>query len=46
QNHCPNNDELCATSVFLDQHLLIGAKTDLDDILEAVAKVQKLAGTL
>ena len=45
QNHCPNNDELCATSVFLDQHVLIGAKTDLDDILEAVAKVQKLAGT-
>lgn len=46
QNHCPHNDDLCAASLFLDQHVLVGAKTDVDDILEALRKVQKNAGTL
>ena len=46
QNHCPHNDELCATTLFLDQYVLIGEKADVDDILEALIKVQKNAGTL
>ncbi len=46
QNHCPHNDELCATSLYIAQHAFIGSKADVDDIIEAVAKVQKKAGTL
>jgi dTDP-4-amino-4,6-dideoxygalactose transaminase len=46
RNHCPHNDEVCATSLYLNQHVLIGEKSDVDDIVEAFAKVQKNAGTL
>ncbi len=46
QNHCPHNDELCATSMGIDQHVLLGEKSDVDDILTAIAKVQKGAATL
>jgi hypothetical protein len=30
----------------VDQHVLVGAKSDVDDILTAMAKVQKGAATL
>jgi perosamine synthetase len=46
QNHCPHNDQLCATTLALDQHVLIGSKSDVDDILTAIAKVQRAAATL
>jgi dTDP-4-amino-4,6-dideoxygalactose transaminase len=46
QNHLPQNDELCATSLYLPQSTLIGAKSDVDDVLEAFNKVQKNAARL
>ena len=46
QNHLPHNDALCATSLYLSQETLIGAKSDVDDVLEAFNKVQKNASTL
>jgi perosamine synthetase len=46
QNHCPHNDQLCMTTMAIDQHVLVGAKSDVDDILTALAKVQKGAATL
>ena len=46
QNHCPHNDELCATSLYLGQEMLIGTKKDVDDVVEAFSKVQKHAATL
>ena len=46
QNHCPHNDELCDTSFAIDQHVLIGSKQDVVDIVEALYKVQKNAATL
>jgi dTDP-4-amino-4,6-dideoxygalactose transaminase len=46
QNHCPHNDQLCATTMAIDQHVLVGEKRDVDDILTALAKVQKGAATL
>jgi len=46
QNHCPHNDQLCSTTLALDQHVLIGSKSDVDDILTAIAKVQRAAATL
>ena len=46
QNHCPNNDELCATSMYMSQNVLIGSKEDVDDVVEAFAKVQRNASNL
>jgi len=46
QNQCPHNDELCATSLFFEQTVLIGSKSDVDDIVEAFAKIQKNAAAL
>jgi perosamine synthetase len=46
ENHCPHNDQLCRTTMAVDQHVLVGAKSDVDDILTAMAKVQKGAATL
>jgi dTDP-4-amino-4,6-dideoxygalactose transaminase len=46
ENNCPNNDKLAETSVRLDQEVLIAGKEDVDDILEAAAKVQKFAATV
>ncbi len=45
ENHCPTNDKLCATALNLGQEVLIGEKSDVSDVLEAAAKVQKYAAT-
>jgi len=45
-NHLPQNDELCATSLYLTQEALIGEKSDVDDVVEALSKVQKNATRL
>ena len=46
RNHLPQNDELCATSLYLTQEALIGEKSDVDDVVEALRKVQKNATRL
>lgn len=46
ENHLPNNDRLCATAFLLEQNMLIGEKSDVDDVLEAFNKVQKNAFVL
>jgi dTDP-4-amino-4,6-dideoxygalactose transaminase len=46
QIHLPNNDELCNTGLWLGQQMLIGEKSDVDDILEAIEKIQKNASML
>ena len=46
ENHLPQNDRLCATSLYLPQEILIGEKNDVDDVLEAFSKVQKNASML
>jgi dTDP-4-amino-4,6-dideoxygalactose transaminase len=46
QNHCPHNDELCATSLCIFQNTLLGTKSDVDDIVEAFHKVHKNAASL
>lgn len=46
ENHLPQNDRLCATAFLLEQNMLIGEKSDVDDILEAFNKVQKNAAAL
>jgi dTDP-4-amino-4,6-dideoxygalactose transaminase len=46
QNRCPHNDELCATSMTLSQEVLIGSEGDVDDVVEAFAKVQRNAAQI
>jgi dTDP-4-amino-4,6-dideoxygalactose transaminase len=45
QNNCPNNDKLCATCLGISHEVLIGTQRDVDDVIEACAKVQKYAAT-
>ncbi|WP_321476022.1 DegT/DnrJ/EryC1/StrS family aminotransferase [uncultured Paludibaculum sp.] len=43
---CPENDKLCQEAVWLTQTMLLGAKSDMDDIAAAVRKVQQGAAEL
>jgi hypothetical protein len=45
ENHYPTNDKLCDTVLTISQTVLIGTKSDVSDVLEAAAKVQKYAAT-
>jgi dTDP-4-amino-4,6-dideoxygalactose transaminase len=44
--HCPANDRVCDQGVWLYQALLLGPRSDMDQIADAVRKVQKQAGKL
>jgi perosamine synthetase len=46
RNHCPENDRLCERAVWLTQTMLLGPRSDMDQIAEAVRKVQRHAGRL
>ena len=43
ENKCPENDSLCDEAVWIGQNLLLGEKSDLDDIAAAIEKIQKNA---
>jgi perosamine synthetase len=46
RNHCPENDRLCREAVWLFQSMLLGARRDMDQIAEAIRKIQSQAGEL
>jgi hypothetical protein len=46
RNHCPENDKLCSEAVWLTQNMLLGPRSDMDQIAEAVRKTQAHAGEL
>jgi dTDP-4-amino-4,6-dideoxygalactose transaminase len=46
RNSCPENDKLCEEAVWMFQTMLIGPRRDMDDIADAVRKIQKHAGEL
>lgn len=46
RNQCPQNDRLCAEAVWLTQTMLLGPKSDMDQIGEAIRKIQKHAPQL
>ncbi len=46
QNYCAQNDELCASSMYMSHEVLIGSKSDVDDVIGAFAKVQQNATQL
>jgi dTDP-4-amino-4,6-dideoxygalactose transaminase len=44
--NCPQNDKVCEQAVWFTQTMLLGSKSDMDQIAEAVRKIQKHAGEL
>jgi dTDP-4-amino-4,6-dideoxygalactose transaminase len=44
--HCPANDRVCDQGVWLYQAVLLGPRSDMDQIADAVRKVHKQAGKL
>jgi perosamine synthetase len=43
---CPENDKLCTEAVWFTQTMLLGPRSDMDQIVEAVRKVKKNAAEL
>lgn len=46
RNQCPENDRLCAAAVWLTQTMLLGPRTDMDQIADAIRKIQRHAPAL
>ena len=46
RSRCPQNDRLCAEAVWLGQTMLLGPRSDMDQIAEAARKVQAHAARL
>ena len=46
-NQCPKNDHLCnEEAVWFTQNMLLGEKTDMEDIANAILKIRKNADKL
>jgi dTDP-4-amino-4,6-dideoxygalactose transaminase len=46
QNRCPQNDQLCTEAIWLVQTMLLGPRQDMEDIAEAIRKVQATSAQL
>jgi dTDP-4-amino-4,6-dideoxygalactose transaminase len=46
QNRCPANDLLCSQAVWFTQNMLLGPRSDMEQIAAAVRKIQAHAGEL
>lgn len=46
RNECPANDRLCSEAVWLTQTMLLGERSDMDQIAAAVTKVQRHAAAI
>jgi dTDP-4-amino-4,6-dideoxygalactose transaminase len=46
RNSCPENDKLCREAVWLTQNMLLGSRQDMDQVAEAIRKIQKQASIL
>jgi len=46
RNQCPENDRLCDEAVWFYQTMLLGTRQDMDQIAEAIRKIQRHAGEL
>jgi len=46
RNRCPENDQLCSEAVWLMQNLLLGPRSDMDEIAAAVRKIRAHAAEL
>jgi len=45
-NQCPENDRLCSEAVWLTQNMLLGSRSDMDEIAAAVRKIQRNGAAL
>jgi len=43
RNHCPKNDQLCQEAVWFTQNMLLGPRSDMEQIAEAVRRIQSHA---
>ena len=43
RNHTPENNRLCSEAVWLTQSKLLGSRDDMEQIAEAVRKIQAFA---
>jgi perosamine synthetase len=46
RNQCPENDKLCEEAIWIMQNVLLGPRSDMDEIAAAVRKIHKYAGEL
>ena len=46
RSHCPENDRLCAEAVWFTQNMLLASRTDMEQIAEAIRKIQAHAGEI
>lgn len=46
RNECPANDRLCSEAVWLTQTMLLGDRSDMDQIAAAVEKIRRHAGAI
>jgi len=46
RNQCPQNDQLCEEAVWFGQNMLLGTRSDMNDIAGAIEKIHKNAGNL
>ena len=46
RNACPENDQLCEEAVWFSQNMLLGPQSDMDQIAEAIGKLQAHAAAL
>ena len=46
RNACPENDKLCHEAVWFSQNMLLGPRSDMDQIVEAVRKIHAHAAEL
>jgi len=44
RNQCPKNDQLCQEAVWFTQNMLLGPRTDMEQIAEAIRRIQAHAG--
>jgi dTDP-4-amino-4,6-dideoxygalactose transaminase len=46
RNECPENDKLCGEALWFMQNMLLGPRSDMDEIAEAIRKIQAHAPAL
>lgn len=46
QNLCPQNDRLCSEAVWFTQNMLIGPRSDMDQIASAIQKIRASAADI
>ena len=46
RNRCPENDRLCQEAVWLTQNVLLGSRSDMDQVIEAIRKIHAHASEI